>query len=71
MTKRENFNLRTSRQASSSCRDRTGERFLASLEIAVWAITVGLIGICIVLIVRTIPSIDLAPRTTQHINLAR
>ena len=58
-------------QALFSRRENTRERFLTSLVIAGWAITMGPIGICIVLIVRTIPTIELAHRTSQHINLVR
>ncbi len=47
------------------------ERFLTSLVIGAWVVTMGSIGICIVVIAQTIPTIDLAPRTQQHINLAR
>ena len=58
-------------QALSSCREHRRQRFLTSLVIVGWAITMGSIGFCIILIARTIQTIDLTPRTSQHINLVR
>jgi hypothetical protein len=58
-------------QAAVNRRKLPRERFLTSLVIFAWMVTMGSIGICIVVIAQTIPMIDLAPRTSQHINLAR
>jgi hypothetical protein len=58
-------------QAAVDRRKPVRECFLTSLVIFAWAVTMGSIGICIVVIARTIPTIDLSPRTSQHINLTR
>jgi hypothetical protein len=65
------MNLSLPYQAAVNRRKPLRERFLTSLVIFAWMVTMGSIGICIVVIARTIPTIDLTPRTSQHINLAR
>ncbi|MGA2536592.1 MAG: hypothetical protein ABSF53_11290 [Terracidiphilus sp.] len=47
------------------------ERFLATLTIAAWLATMGSIGVCIVVIAKSIPKIDSGPQTAPHINLVR
>ena len=58
-------------QAASHRRESFGERFFTSLLIVAWVATLGSIGICIVLIVRAIPTIHLRPQTPTHLYLAR
>jgi hypothetical protein len=58
-------------RAAANRRKPLRERFLTSLVIFAWAVTMSAIGVCIVIIAETIPTIDLAPRSAPHINLAR
>jgi preprotein translocase subunit Sss1 len=65
------LNPSSASQAAVNRRKPRRERFLTSLVIGAWVVTMGSIGICIVVIAQTIPTIDLAPRSSQQINLAR